>query len=198
MRAKVFGIGMFKTGTSSLGEALELLGYRHSAEEWYHGVLFDDPWNTQPERWSPYIPAIVERARKFEAFQDYPWMYVYREMDQTFPGSRFVYTMRDPDRLAESNINHLKSRGHPEELLPSREKVIDRYLKHQAAVFEYFAGREHLVRLDWEAGDGWKKLCEFLGEPVPEVPFPHANKGRYSTGDTATHRQCTGSRECGP
>jgi hypothetical protein len=29
--------------------------------------------------------------------------------------------------------------------------------------------------LEWEIGDGWGPLCEFLGKPVPEVPFPHAN-----------------------
>jgi len=27
----------------------------------------------------------------------------------------------------------------------------------------------------WEAGDGWKELCEFLGKPIPNVPFPHLN-----------------------
>jgi hypothetical protein len=25
------------------------------------------------------------------------------------------------------------------------------------------------------AGDGWEKLCPFLGFPVPETPFPRAN-----------------------
>ena len=179
-KSKVFGIGMFKTGTSSLGVAFELLGYRHTPEEWYHGLLFDDPWNSRPERWAPYIPIVIERAQKLDAFQDYPWMYVYREMDQAFPGSRFVYTARDPERLAQSNINHHRSRGRAEHLLPSREQVIDRYLKHQAAVLEYFAGRDNFIRLDWEAGDGWPELCGFLGEPIPDAPFPHANKGRYS------------------
>jgi hypothetical protein len=182
MKAKVFGIGMFKTGTTSLGEALELLGYRHSNDEWFDGVLFDDPWNTQPERWASYIPVIAERARHFDGFQDYPWLFVFREMDREFPGSRFVYTMRDPDRLAASNINHLRSGGRPEHLLPSREKIIDRYLKHQASVYEYFAGRDDLIKINWEAGDGWNELCTFLGKPVPNAPFPHANKGRYPAG----------------
>jgi hypothetical protein len=178
---------MFKTGTSSLGEALELLGYRHTAEEWYHGLLFDDPWNTQPELWARHISVIVERARQFDAFQDYPWMYVFREMDRAFPGSRFVYTVRDPVRLAESNINHLRSRGYREDWMPSSERVIDRYLQHQASVFEYFAGRSNFVALDWEAGDGWKELCEFLGEPVPDVPFPHSNRGRYTADRPSPH-----------
>src|SRR5882762_4068569 len=120
MKAKVFGIGMFKTGTTSLGEALELLGYRHNAEEWYHGLVLDDPWYTDPERWAACLPAIIERALQFDAFEDYPWMYVYREMDQAFPDARFVYTARDPGRLAESHINHLRIRGRQEDRMPSR------------------------------------------------------------------------------
>ena len=30
--------------------------------------------------------------------------------------------------------------------------------------------------LEYELGSGWKPLCEFLGKPVPNVPFPHLNE----------------------
>ncbi|RAK87664.1 hypothetical protein BO79DRAFT_175378 [Aspergillus costaricaensis CBS 115574] len=29
--------------------------------------------------------------------------------------------------------------------------------------------------LEWEVGDGWGSLCEFLGEKVPDIPFPNGN-----------------------
>lgn len=29
--------------------------------------------------------------------------------------------------------------------------------------------------LDWQPGDGWQPLCDALGLPVPDVPFPHEN-----------------------
>lgn len=29
--------------------------------------------------------------------------------------------------------------------------------------------------LEWTVEDGWEPLCEFLGKPVPDEPFPHAN-----------------------
>lgn len=29
--------------------------------------------------------------------------------------------------------------------------------------------------LEWSPEDGWKPLCGFLGKPVPDIPFPHAN-----------------------
>lgn len=43
--------------------------------------------------------------------------------------------------------------------------------------------------LEWEVGDGWEPLCKFLGKPVPDVPFPHANtqnKGWKQREDQAT------------
>lgn len=29
--------------------------------------------------------------------------------------------------------------------------------------------------LEWSAPDGWEPLCEFLGKPVPDEPFPNGN-----------------------
>lgn len=29
--------------------------------------------------------------------------------------------------------------------------------------------------LEWSVEDGWAPLCKFLGKPVPDEPFPHAN-----------------------
>jgi hypothetical protein len=29
--------------------------------------------------------------------------------------------------------------------------------------------------LEWTVHDGWAPLCEFLGKPIPEEPFPHVN-----------------------
>lgn len=29
--------------------------------------------------------------------------------------------------------------------------------------------------LEWNIGDGWEPLCEFLDKPIPDVEFPHSN-----------------------
>ena len=29
--------------------------------------------------------------------------------------------------------------------------------------------------LEWRPGDGWEPLCDRLGVPVPDAPFPHVN-----------------------
>ncbi|MCJ1310256.1 hypothetical protein MMC25_003918 [Agyrium rufum] len=34
--------------------------------------------------------------------------------------------------------------------------------------------------LEFRVQDGWEPLCKFLDKPVPQIPFPHANKGASS------------------
>ena len=30
--------------------------------------------------------------------------------------------------------------------------------------------------LIYRIGEGWEPLCNFLGKPIPDVPFPHCNR----------------------
>ena len=39
---------------------------------------------------------------------------------------------------------------------------------------------DDLLVFDLPKGDGWEKLCGFLGHEVPDKPFPHANKASLS------------------
>jgi hypothetical protein len=55
------------------------------------------------------------------------------------------------------------------------------YILHTERVKEYFNDRpDDLLIVDWEDGDGWDELCEFLGSEIPDREFPHANKGKYT------------------
>ena len=72
-----------------------------------------------------------------------------------------------------------------EPLLPFPEvseiQLIERYKKHNEEVEQYFRDRlQDILFVSWEEGAGWKELCEFLGKDIPNEPFPHANKGKYS------------------
>jgi hypothetical protein len=58
---------------------------------------------------------------------------------------------------------------------------VARYERHNKEVLEYFAKRpDDLLVFDLPKGDGWDKLCPFLGHDVPDEPFPHANKASLS------------------
>ncbi len=53
-----------------------------------------------------------------------------------------------------------------------RDHAIEAYEKHNAAVFNE-APSERLLVIS--PGAGWRPLCEFLGAPEPDEPYPHLN-----------------------
>lgn len=54
-----------------------------------------------------------------------------------------------------------------------RSKARDRYRRHYAEI-RAAVSKDRL--LEYDVKMGWEPLCAFLGKPVPDVPFPQANK----------------------
>lgn len=130
-----------------------------------------------------------------DTFEDWPWILLYRELDEAFPGSRFVLTTRDSSKWIKSYKNMLCNEGVASEPLNkirstlyglpfpnvSADMLIKRYEEHNKEVLDYFAERPtDLCVVDWEKGDDWNKLCSFLRMSVPDKPFPHSNRGVYT------------------
>ena len=86
---KVFCVGRNKTGTTSMAAALELLGYRMGNQQ--EGELLIEDWAKRDFR------SLVAYCRKSDGFQDSPFSlnFTFQAMDQEFPGSKFVLTIRD-------------------------------------------------------------------------------------------------------
>lgn len=172
---KIFGIGFHKTGTTSLRRALEALGYRVTGP---NGVR-------DPEIATHARKLVLELAEQFDAFQDNPWPLFYRELDQHYPGSKFILTKRPPERWIASVVRHFGTdstpmreliygagRGHP---AGNEDHYLEVYNRHNAEVMEYFRDRpDDLLVLEFEKGDGWDKLCPFLNLAIPSMPFPQA------------------------
>lgn len=57
-----------------------------------------------------------------------------------------------------------------------RARAKDNYRKHYALV-RRVTPKERL--LEFRLSDGWMPLCEFLGKPIPDVPFPRINEREY-------------------
>ncbi len=136
---------------------------------------------------SRQLEPIWEVAERFDAFADNPWFSLFREADRRFPGSRFIFTRRDPERWLRSAVRHFGAStsdfrtwiygvGSP---LGNEGRFLARYRAHEAHVERHFADRPgDLLVVDLEAGDGWDPLCDFLGLPTPTAAFPHLNR-RY-------------------
>jgi hypothetical protein len=174
MKTKVFGIGFHKTATTSLANALGYLGYRVTGPNWVDN----------PNIAEDVYQIAFEFANRFDAFQDNPWPILYKELDQEFPGSKFILTLRPSGEWIRSVVKHFDERE-----TPMREWIygvgrpkgnenvyIARYERHNREVLEYFKDRsEQLLVLNITAGEGWTKLCPFLGEQIPPIGFPRAN-----------------------
>lgn len=171
---KVFGIGFHKTGTTSLGRALELLGYRVQGP---FGI-------TDPDIGEKALDRALELAEQYDAFQDFPWAVLYKELDQAYPNSKFILTVRPTDDWIDSVARHFGYRTNPIRTWiygvgypKGHEDVyIERYEKHNREVLDYFEDRpDDLLVLRVTEGEGWEKLCPFLGKDLPETNFPKAN-----------------------
>lgn len=176
---KVFGVGLHKTGTSTLGECLRVLGYDVCPEEAAYATLDDVAARD--------YGACLEVAQNYDGFQDSPWNCTdaYKVLDAAFPQAQFILTRREENRWFGSFLRWARqyNSGEAPAVLCTlggpltagrREASIRAYRRHNAGVIDYFSATERkLLVVDWEAGDGWRRLCDFLDQPVPDVSFPH-------------------------
>lgn len=173
---KVFGIGFHKTATTSLASALQQLGYTVTGP---NGI-------NNPDIASQAENIVYELAEKFDAFQDNPWPLYYRELDKKYPDSKFILTLRPTQKWINSLCRHFSTRTTPmrewiygeDHGCPVGNEQIytDRYDQHNNEVLEYFKNRpDDLLLFNITEGDGWDKLCPFLGEPMQPSPFPSDN-----------------------
>ncbi len=177
-RAKVFGIGLMKTGTLSLHEALRSLGYKGL----HNGNL--ETMNSVQQAIDEGKPMLTYLDPSLEAFTDiFGVTYFYFLADAQYPGSRFILTVRDLEDWLDSRRRHVekdqqvKGADHEGVMKVDLDGWRTECLRHEAVVRAYFANRpSDLLVLDITAGQGWEPLCEFLGRPVPDAPFPWKNQ----------------------
>lgn len=177
---KIVGIGLPKTGTKTLGECCRSWGLRHQSWELDCFKLLLEA----------KVDKILDVAKNSDSFDDCQWYLLYRELDERFPGSKFVLTRRTNEHVWFNSYCKWADRFGPELALKIREYVfghpspqghkesyVQAYLAHNVAAIAYFADKpDQLIEVCWEDGDGWNTLASFLGRDVPTIPFPHVNK----------------------
>lgn len=179
---KIFGIGIGRTATKSLTAALEILGY--NCVHW-----MPDRATALEVVTGAKVSRIVEQK---EAVIDMilPLIY-YREYVDRFPDAKFILTTRETESWLRSMKRHMIRMRTPDPTNFSAEpygslilkswttgmdgdqQLVNAFLSHNQSVRDFFAGRDaHFLEMNIIDGDGWKKLCPFLGVVEPNVPFP--------------------------
>jgi hypothetical protein len=132
----------------------------------------------------------LDQIGDLDAALDTPIARAWRELDLRHPGSKFILTRRDEAGWLASCARHFP-RSTPTAL--TIRLRLDLYgtesfdaecfraagRRHEREVKAYFRRRPNdLLVMDICAGDGWERLCPFLGFEAPNVPFPHLNAAR--------------------
>lgn len=181
-QTKIFGVGLNKTGTTSLKQAFTELGFKHFARKprllrlWNNGK-FDD---------------IYKAIEGYDSFEDWPWPLMVPELLQRYGrDARFILTRRlTPEIWVESLVKHAartNPHNNPRRIVygyanPAGHEAdhIDFYVRHLARTRAFLEKHapDQFIEICFEEGDGWEEICGFLGRVVPEKPFPHANQSR--------------------
>ena len=196
MSLRVVGSGLGRTGTKSLKEALErLLG-----APCYHMVeCFSRP--EHPARWLAAMRGEpVEWGELFDGFAatvDWPSAACWKELAAAYPDAVVLHSERPADewyRSADRTILEQFKRPRDEWPAPGEnawwdmavamfeERFTPDFL-HRDAAMEAVEAWNADVRATapadrlviWSPGDGWEPICDALGLPVPDEPFPHTN-----------------------
>jgi hypothetical protein len=179
-KKKIFGIGLNKTGTTTLAQCGRILGFSCASAD--RDLLEDVVLRRDFSR-------VRKKIEQYDLFEDWPWPLIYKELDELFPGSKFILTVRkSAEKWLQSLENH-SMKTHPFKHCRKlaygynyphkhEKEHLGFYVRHNEEVREYFRGRhEDFLELCWENGQGFAELCDFLDCEVPEMKFPHANKG---------------------
>lgn len=183
---KILGIGLPRTGTTSLAAALAQLGYnvQPAHRQGYPLKIHDCPSDLG-----------MDDFRLFDEFEAIAECEYWRWLIHAYPEANCILTIRNPDdwfRSITAHIDaiHTRQRDRPwwkieeadrthERLFgskwPLRTLYLDAYERHLFAV-EAFCRSVNRPLLTFRVEQGWKPLCTFLGKPVPTEPFPWRNR----------------------
>lgn len=208
---QVLNLGMMRTGTTSMQEALQVLeipcwhgtsAFSRLAHcsEWRAALdakFFNQGLPFTRERWDRLLG-------DFGAVSDVPAIAFAEDLVAAYPEAKVILVERNRDAWFNSfneavigpcwnPVLQLIASLDPWFLGPlnsvtkrwvqgwfkatsaedMRARALPMYEQHYALVRQMTP--KHRL-LEYELGSGWEPLCEFLGKPVPNVPFPRANE----------------------
>jgi hypothetical protein len=145
MALKVIGSGLGRTGTMSTKLALEQLGF-----PCHHMVeVFMNPQSiplwVDAGNGKPDWDAIFDG---YTAMVDHPGCAYWRELMDFYPDAKVLHTVRDPDKWFDSTQATIFN---PDRPVPTEGPMV------------------------FEVAQGWGPLCDFLGVPAPDTPYPREN-----------------------
>jgi len=188
MTLRVIGTGFGRTGTDSMREALNILGFGRCHH--MHEVIADEH---QKQMWRALAQGVTADWEKlFEGYHscvDWPSAYYWRELIVAYPEAKVLLTHRSAESwwasFEKTILAGLRKSTDPLSigLALIRDKVFSGQMGDKAHAMACYEANVKAVRetvpasrlLVHELGDGWAPLCAHLGVPVPAVAYPEGN-----------------------
>jgi hypothetical protein len=204
-KTKYFCIGRNKTGTTSLKQAFNDLGFivgnQTVSEKLYDIYFFQDDFDK-----------IISYCKTAEVFQDVPFSYfkTVPYVDKAYPNSKFILTIRDTPEQWYNSItkfhakkfgkngripnledlknatylrkgfmyNTIKAHGTNDQDPYNKEIMISHYNEHNRDVIDYFKNRPNdLIVINLSVEGAYQKFSEFIGvDCAIDSNFPWENK----------------------
>ena len=204
---KIICAGLSRTGTTSLAQALRILGF--TVFDWpQHMSIHGDEWFDIYHRGKQ--PDFASMYKDVDATTDSPPAFWCQEIYEAFPSAKVVLTIRDNEDIW---VRSMAKQRETDDLKGSwfltriaiRRWLYRKYYALLDAVDSAALGslnskstvllrkkyREHNERIQavipekklliFNVKQGWEPLCKFLGCEIPEQPFPWQNIGSSSS-----------------
>lgn len=182
-RHRIFGVGLSKTATTTLCDALNVLGFKSI----HYAPIARISNGKVKLTWPWWI-------EDYDAMADLPVAATYWQLAERFPNATFILTTRDEDAWLTSAQKHFNATSYQDAKRQPRfangvlldahmygQNVFDEdvfrkaFRAHNEAVRKHFADHPRFYELDICGGDSWKALCDIVDQPIPDVPFPKSN-----------------------
>lgn len=185
---KVIGAGLWRTGSSSLRDALIQLGYGkcYHMKEAYINESQGQYWKKLEDGSEIDFENLLEG---YHSFTDVPMVLFIEQILKKNPNVKVILNTRDPNSWYESSLETVfKSMVIPKpphvqpvfnflcsqiKDINDKEECIAYFHKHEEHI-RSIVPKENLLD-GYQVKQGWKPLCEFLGVPEPDTPFPVVN-----------------------
>jgi len=195
MGLQVVGAGLGRTGTHSLQLALqqlldgrcyhmlEVFGRPDDIPVWHRAM------NGEMPDWNAFLA-------DYTATVDWPASAFWRELADANPDAVVLLSSRDTEgwwKSATNTIFNVTRREVPpdEPALQAQMEMVTDMLRlrfttnwqDETEAKRAYEAHNEAVRatipadrlIDYRTGDGWNPICDKLGLPVPDAPFPHVN-----------------------
>ena len=188
MTLKVIGTGFGRTGTDSMREALDMLGFGPC-----HHMYEVNTKEEQKRLWRAFVRGAPtswdELFAGYTSCIDWPSAYYWPELIRIYPNAKVILTYRSPESwwasFEKTILAGLRQSTDPASLGLSliKDKVFGGKPDDRAHVIAIYQANVEKVKatvpkerlLVHELGDGWEPLCALLGVAVPSQPYPSRN-----------------------